>query len=175
MAGRQVFVLVSLLFVALVGGPAVARADDAKDQKKQAHKEAKEERKEDRKDAREAHKDLREAVRDAGRDSEAAKDARASLGEARQKLKESRHERRTAAKAALTAKWGDELLKKPAVRAELRLHALRMAKLHQMKRVADAADKKELEARVDKLTEKEKARHQTRMDTLKTKNGEDSK
>lgn len=118
---------------------------------------------------------MREAIRDAGPDSQAAQDAKAKLGEARRKLKDTRQERRAAAKTALKAKWGDDFVTRPAVRAELRLHALRMAKLHHMKRIADSVEKKKLEERIDKLTDKEQARHKGRMDALKANNGEDSK
>ena len=169
---RLAVVLSSMLLVGLVSAHAGA---DGKNDKDKDRKEAREERKEDRKDAKEAAKDLREAVRDAGRDSQAAKDARGELGEARRKLKESRSERRAAAKTALKAKWGEDLVKKPAVSAELRLHGMRMAKLHEMKRVADASDKKNVEERVDKLIEKEDARHKARMEALKTNKGEDTK
>lgn len=175
MTARLVLVLASVMLVGLAS-PHASAGD--KDDKKEARKDAKEERKdakEDRKDARDARKDLRDAIQDGGRDSQAAKDAKGALGEARQKLKDSRDERRTAAKTALKAKWGEDLLKKPAVRAELRLHAMRLAKLHHMKRVADAGDKKELGERVEKLLDKEKARHVARMDALKAKNGEETK
>lgn len=170
---RKVLVIASVLVMGL--SSTHAKAGDAND-KKEAHKEAKEDRKqvrEDKKDAHEARKELRDAIRDAGRDSQAAKDAKGNLDEARKKLKESREERRSSTKAALKAKWGEDLLKKPAVRAELRLHGMRLAKLHHMKRLADAGDKKELEQRIDKLIEKENARHQTKMDALKAKNGEE--
>lgn len=169
---RIALMLASVMFVGLASSHANA---DPKDDKKEARKEAREERKEDRKELKEAAKDLKDAVKDAGRDSQAAKDARAELGEARKKLKENREERRTKAKSALKAKWGDDLLAKPPVRAELRLHGMRMAKLHEMKRVADATDKKNLEERVDKLIEKEEARHKARMEALKASKGEETK
>jgi len=159
------------LAVTLVGAvgaaqqPGKARREEAREAAKDARKDAKE-AKEDLKDAR---KDLREA-RDAGGDAAAARD---DLKKARKDLKESRDERRQAEKGLLKSKWGDDLLAKPAVRAELRLHAERMAKLRRMKEVADEGDKKQLEERVDKLIEKEDARHKARMEDLKAKNGEE--
>jgi colicin import membrane protein len=160
-------------------------AKDAKEGRKEAkedRKEAKEgrkEAKEDKKDLKDAQKDLKDAKKDAreagasGAAGEGVKDARSKVAEARRKLKETREERRKSARTGLRDKWGKELLQKPAVRAELRLHAMRMAKLRQMKHVAVEGEKKELEARVDKLIDKENTRHATRMDALKAKNGED--
>ena len=170
MTSRLGLVFASIMLVGLASPHASA---DDKDDRKEARKEAREERKDAKKDLKEARKDLRDAVRDAGRDSQATRDAKSALGEARQKLKDNRAERRSAAKAALKDKWGEDLLKKPAVRAELKLHGSRMAKLRHMKRVADASDKKNLEERIDKLIEKEDARHKARMDALKAKNGEE--
>ena len=163
--------LLPLLAVAamLVAAPS-ANAQDSKGERKADRKEARE----DKKELKEAKGDLKEAkkeARDAGGDA-AVKEARMKLGEARKQLQDNREERRKNARAALRAKWGD-LADKPAVKAELRLHAQRMAKLRMMKNVADDGDKKNLEERVDKLIDKEKARHQARMDALKAKNGED--
>lgn len=170
-------VALSALAALVMTGPS-AHAQDAKGDRKADRKEVKEDRKEVKEakgDLKEAKKDAREAARDGGPvDAAAVKEARMKLGEARKALQESREERRKNARTALRAKWGD-LADKPAVRAELRLHAQRMAKLRMMKNVADDADKKVLEERVDKLIDKEKARHQTRMDALKAKNGEDTK
>lgn len=168
--------LIALLAVAAVGLMAPsASAQDKKADRKEA--------KEDRKDVKDAKNDLKEAKKDAKETGAAALDAGAvavdkakgKLAAARAKLKESREERRTNVRGALRAKYGNELLQKPAVRAELRLHAQRMAKLRQMKDVADDADKKALEERVDKMIEKENTRHTARMDALKAKNGEDTK
>lgn len=169
--------LLPLLAVAatLLAAPG-ASAQDSKGDRKADRKEDRKEAKEDRKEVKEAKADLKDAkkeARDAGvGDAAAVKEARMKLGEARKQLQDNREERRKSARAALRAKWGD-LADKPAVKAELRLHAQRMAKLRMMKNVADDADKKNLEERVDKLIDKEKARHQARMDALKAKNGED--
>ena len=168
--------LIALLAVAAVG----LMAPSASAQEKKADRK---EAKEDRKEVNEAKKDVQEAKKDAKHAGDKAADAGAEavdkakgkLAAARAKLKESREERRTSARAALRAKYGKDLLEKPAVRAELRLHAQRMAKLRQMKDVADDADKKQLEERVDKMIDKENKRHDARMDALKAKNGEDTK
>ena len=173
----------ALVALAVVGtmAPAASARDGKKGDHKEARKEAKEAHKEAKEDLKDAKKDLKEAEKDAAKDGvpgpggAAVKEARTKLVEARRRLKETREERRRTERTALQAKWGKELLAKPAVRAELRLHAQRMAKLRQMKNVADDADKKNLEERVDKLIEREKARHAARMDALKAKNGEDSK
>ncbi len=154
-----------------------ASADEPKGDRKADRKEAKEDRK-DVKEAKDDLKDARKEARDGGATVDGMKGvekAKGKLADARQKLKETREERRTTVRAGLRAKWGADLLAKPAVNAELRLHAQRMAKLHQMKNVADDADKKNLVERVDKLIDKEKARHDARMDALKAKNGEDTK
>lgn len=175
----------ALLVVAAIGSIAPqASADD----KKSDHKGGKEHRKdakEDRQDAKEARKDLKDAEKDlkdarkdakeagAGGSSEGVKDARKKVAEAKKKLKETRDDRRKSERNVLRDKWGKDLLQKPAVRAELRLHGTRMAKLRHMKRLADEGEKKELEARVDKLIDKENARHLARMEALKAKKGED--
>jgi len=176
MRTRRLMALFAL--AAMVMTSPSASAQDAKGDRKADRKEVKEDKK-DVKDAKndlkEAKKDAREAARDGGAaDAAAVKEARMKLGEARKQLKDSREERRTNARAALRAKWGP-LADKPAVKAELRLHAQRMAKLRMMKNVADDADKKNLEERVDKMMDKEKARHDARMEALKAKNGEDTK
>ncbi len=175
-------VLATTLGIGLACPPASADGPgEKKDGKKEERKEARDEKKEAKKDVKEAkddlkdaRKDLREALKDGGTaDAQAVKEAKGDLKEARQKLKDTRDERRAGARTALKAKWGDDLIKKPAVRAELRLHAQRMAKLRHMKRVADSAGKKALEDRVDKLIDKEQARHPARMEALKAKNGEE--
>ena len=169
MRTRRLMALLAL--AAMVMTAPSASAQDAKGDRKADRKEVKE----DKKDVKDAKNDLKEAkkeARDAGGDAAAVKEARMKLGEARKQLQDNREERRKNARAALRAKWGD-LADKPAVKAELRLHAQRMAKLRMMKNVADDGDKKNLEERVDKLIDKEKTRHQARMDALKAKNGED--
>lgn len=124
-----------------------------------AAKEARDEAKEARKDAREARKDAREARADGG------------LPEDQQRKQ--RRERRREHRAELRQKWGDALLRHPAVRAELRTHAWRLARLHRVRQLADAAGKKAVVERVDALIAKEQARHDKHMATLKSKGGEE--
>jgi hypothetical protein len=150
--------------------PALADKPEGKPDKQELRKEAKE-AKEARKDAREA---LKEAIKDGGAESGAAKEARDDLKEARQKLKDTREERRKEKRAELKTKFGD-ILGKPAVKAELRLHAMRLAKLHRMERLAKAKGKDELDKRVDALIAKENARHDKRMADLKANAGEEKK
>lgn len=133
---------------------------------KQAVKDAKEKLKDARKDAKEA-KD--EDKKDAKQD---AKDAAKEVREARQKLRETRKDRRQQIAAAAKDKWGD-LVKKPAVRAELQTHARRTARLNHMESLAKENSKDELVARIQKLREKENARHEKRMEALKAKGGEE--
>jgi hypothetical protein len=127
-----------------------------------------------RKEQREARKELREAIKDGGLGSPAARDAREKLKESREKLKESREERRKAKRAELKAKYGD-ILDKPAVRAELRVHAQRMARLHRLERIANAKGKEDAEKRVQALVAKENARHDKHMEELKAHAGEEKK
>jgi chromosome segregation ATPase len=175
--------LVSLLALGLAAPArtAVAADDSAKGPVKkaaEARKEAREKLKEKRADLKdkiaekkaaageatdEAKKDVKEARKE-------VKEARQELREAWQKLRETRKERRKERREAIKEKYGD-VLDKPAVRAELRLHAWRMARLKRIRAVATSEDKKDTVARVDKLMEKEKQRHQKRMDHLKSKGG----
>lgn len=96
------------------------------------------------------------------------KAAPAALKAAWAKLKETRKERRQERIAAIKKQWG-ELHARPAVRAELKVHAWRMARLNRMRALAQAEGKDAVVARIDKLIEKEKARHQKHMETLKSK------
>lgn len=149
---------------------------DAKEARQDARKDLKEARqdaKDARKDLKEARKDLREALKDGGADSPAAKEAKDDLKDARKDLREARRERAKAKKAELKAKWGD-LLGRPAVKQELRLHAMRMAKLHRMAKLAKEKGKDDLAKRVDALVAKENARHDKRMEQLKTQGGDDN-
>lgn len=127
-----------------------------------------------RKELREARRELREALKDGGHGATAAKDARERLRESREKLRASRDERRKARRAELRAKYGD-IMARPAVRSELRLHAQRMARLHRMERIATARGKEDAERRVQALVTRENARHDKRMGELKGSVGEDKK
>jgi hypothetical protein len=76
-----------------------------------------------------------------------------------------RQERRDKRRAELRRRWG-ALIGKPAVRAELALHAKRMAKLNAIARKADADGKSAVAARARRLAEKERARHRRRMESF---------
>lgn len=81
-----------------------------------------------------------------------------------------RAERRNRQLQTLRETWGVELLAAPPVRAELKTHAWRMARLERMQLLANDStkpNKAKLVARVDKLIEKERERHQRHMDQLK--------
>lgn len=85
-----------------------------------------------------------------------------------EQLRATRKQRRAAHLARIKQRWG-KAVAHPAVRAELKVHAWRMARLDRIKELASANDKKDVVARVDKLIEKENARHDKHMGVLKTK------
>ncbi len=87
-----------------------------------------------------------------------------------EQLRETRKQRRAAHLAKIKQKWGDAV-DRPAVRSELKVHAWRMARLNRIRELATAEDKKDVVARVDKLIEKEQARHDKHMDVLKKQEG----
>ena len=68
--------------------------------------------------------------------------------------------------AEARAKWGDTL-KKPGVKEEMKLHARRLARLRRMAKLANAAKKDAVEKRAKTLIEKEKSRHEKKMEELK--------
>ena len=82
-----------------------------------------------------------------------------------------RDKRRQEHRDQIHGKYGSELLQRPAILAELKTHAWRMARLERMRAladaVADATKRKKTIDRLDKLIEKEKARHDRGMDHLK--------
>jgi hypothetical protein len=151
---------------ALVAGaqtppPAAGEArKDAREERKEERKDAREERKEDRKDAREERKDAREEAR------EERKEAREDRKERIEDLRQTRQERRREYLKKWREKWGD-LANKPNVKAEAKVHARRMARLYQMRRVAEAGGKTELMARIDRLIEREKTRHTAALEKFK--------
>lgn len=126
-----------------------------------------EDAKEAREDAKEARKDAKEAREDA---KEARDEAREAIKEAWKKRRENWKERRKERREEIKAKYG-AITDKPAVKSELKVHAWRMARLNRMRTIAKAQDKTAVVERIDKLLEKEKARHQKHMDTLKEKGG----
>ncbi len=126
---------------------------------------AKADAKEAREDAKEARKDAKEAREDA---REARKEAHAAVRATWAELKASRQTRRTERREALKEQWGDDVLKRPAAQAELKVHARRLARLYRMRTLAKEANKDAVVTQVDKLIEREKTRHNKRMDTIKT-------
>jgi hypothetical protein len=85
---------------------------------------------------------------------------------------QTRAKRRQDHRGELKRQYGLELLKRPAVLAELKTHAWRMARLERMQNLAEAitnADKrKKTLARLEKLITKEKERHARQMEHLKS-------
>lgn len=141
----------------------------AAQQAAEAHKEGKAAREE----AREARLKSLGAKSDAG---QARKQAGEARGEARRawrehmrdrlaKLDASRAERRKALRAKLEKRWGKALAADP-VRAEMRRHAWRIARLTQARLLAEDLDKKDMLERIDRLMEKESERHDKRMQKL---------
>lgn len=157
----------ALFAVALLGVSLAATA-----QTRQEVREDRKEKREDRQEKREDRRELREDIKDGASRKEIRED-RKELAEDRKELrgdrKELRADREQARKAQireLREKWGDSI-KKPAVKEELKVHSRRMARLTRARAVADEAGKKELVARIDKLVEKERTRHQTSMDKIR--------
>ncbi len=144
-----------------------AKTNEARDKVKDAIKKtvkgekgakaAREEAKKAREEAKEARGEAREAT------GEAHKALRARW----KKLRETRKERRKERRAKIKEKWGEDALKRPAVRAALRVHARRKARLHRIRALAKAADKTAIVERVDKLIAKEDKRHNKHMEVLK--------
>lgn len=86
------------------------------------------------------------------------------------KLRENEGERRAQHQAEVKARWG-AVLAQPAVREELEHHARRMARLNRAAFLAETEitkDKDKLVERIQKLTEKEQARHVRAMERFKS-------
>lgn len=96
---------------------------------------------------------------------EERKERQKDRAEDRKERAEARHERRRERARQLRARYG-HLLAEPAVLAELKLHSRRMARLHALSRVAEKEGKTTLLPRIEKLIQKEQARHQRHMDAL---------
>lgn len=136
------------------------------DKKKEALKEKIAEHKEEAKERRD------ERAGDGGEASDGDGGKRDELRERWQKLRETRKERRRVHREEIKKSLGD-LQRKPLVKAELKLHAWRIARLNRLRAIADTDGKTETVARIDKLIAKENDRHQKRMDHLKSKGGEE--
>lgn len=79
-----------------------------------------------------------------------------------------RKERQKAHMAELRAKWG-AILKIEGVREEMRMHSSRLARLRRIDKLAKAGGKEAIAKRAEAAIEKEKARHDKKMDELKSK------
>ncbi|MDI1437533.1 hypothetical protein [Polyangium sorediatum] len=156
--------MATLLAAALLAAGAVASADVVADGPTREQIRA-------IRPVREGKKELREAPK-AGADAKELREDKKEIGEdkkePREERKAKRQTKREAKRKELREKWGD-VLKQPDARAELKVHARRAARLAQARKVADADGKEALVARIDKLVEKENARHQRVMDRLKEK------
>lgn len=132
-------------------------------------------------EARDKAAEARKKGDEASEDSEAGDEAHAKMGHGKahgqlMKLRNTREARKKARIAQLKAKWGKDLLVHPAVRAEMKVHGWRMARLNRMKALAQESDKEnkdKLVERIDKLIEKEMARHAKHMGVLKEHGGKD--
>lgn len=157
----------ALFTVALLGISVAATAQPRKELRED-RKELRQDRKELREDRRELREDLKQGAdpKEIKEDRKELREDRQELREDRKELREDRREIRKARRKEVRERWG-ETVKKPAAKAELKVHARRMARLTRARAVAQDAGKTELVARIDKLVEKEKARHQSAMEKLK--------
>jgi hypothetical protein len=98
---------------------------------------------------------------------ETAEERRRRLQEEQEKLERTREERRRAEAARLRAQWERQFLSHPQVRAELSLHAERLARLRQMLRLAEIDAHDNLVIRIEVLMDRESRRHERRMAMLR--------
>jgi len=159
----------ALVAVALLG---VSIAVSAQAQPRKELREDRQERREDRKEIREDKRELREDIKDGATRKEIREDRKElaedkkELREDRKELRDDRQDVRKAHRRELREKWG-EAVKKPEAKTELKVHGRRMARLVRARKIAEDLKKPELVARIDKLVEKEKARHQGAMDKIR--------
>lgn len=148
------------LAVLALGGAALAGPKERHD-RREDRRDERHDRRDDRHDRRDDRKDDRKDKVDDLKDEWKKKHA---------DWVEKRQERREARRAELKKLWGD-LVDKPVVRAELRIHAQRLARLHRVRFLAEANGNKAALERADKAIARENERHQKRMDALKAKGG----
>jgi hypothetical protein len=74
-------------------------------------------------------------------------------------------ERRDAEQDRIRIRWGS-LVDRPAVQDELRLHAMRIARLTRIQELAEVEGKTPVEARALKALDRENARHDKRMQEI---------
>ena len=82
------------------------------------------------------------------------------------KRKASQFERRQKRRQKLTARWGD-VRRQPAMRAQLRRHVWRMARLQHMRTIAVADNKPGMVSRIDRLITRATKQNEARMAKLK--------
>jgi hypothetical protein len=155
--------------------PAAAEARQDRKEIRQDKKEIREDKKElakdrkegDKAEAREDRKELREDRKELREDR---KEAREDRKERIEDLRQTRQERRKEHIKKWREKWGD-LANRPNVKAEVKVHARRMARLNHARRLADAGGKTELVAKIDKLIERENTRHEAALAKFKAEGG----
>jgi len=144
------------------------KTDKARAEVKEQRKELNDKLKENRAELKEKRDELKQELKEKTDDlHKAANEERKDLKEALAKLRETRAERQKADRDAVREKYGD-IIQQPSVREELRTHASRIARLNQIKRVADDEKKTKVSARADKLIDRENKRHDKQMDALKS-------
>lgn len=122
------------------------------------------ERHEDRKERRE---ERREDRRDGDKKDDKKDDLAPEWKEKHRAWVEKRKDRREERHRELAKKWGDTL-QKPAAVAELKKHGRRVARLERVKFLAEASGKTDVVEKTKALLEKERARHDKRMETIKS-------
>lgn len=84
----------------------------------------------------------------------------------RERHKQARDQRRAGKVSSMRTRWGPQL-KDPALQAELRLNAERMARLHRMQALAEDNGKEAVLDRVFALMKREQQRHMRAMSQLR--------
>jgi flagellar biosynthesis GTPase FlhF len=147
-----------------------AKAEEMKEKAQEKREEAKEKR-EEAKEKREEAKEKREEAREERQEDrqENRKDRRAELKDEwkakRDEWQGKRKERREERRAEIEKKWG-EVAKSTPARVELRIHAMRVARIERVAFVAEANGNAKLAEQAKALLEKENTRHQKRMEAL---------
>jgi hypothetical protein len=156
--------MLAVVIAGLMGTSALAPAVSAQPK---GPKERREDRQENRKERQENRKERREDRQENRKDRrEDRKEARKDRKGVRHDRRKARRMRRRAARKAFLAKWG-HIHKRPAVNAELRLHAWRVARMDRLRALAVEEGKDDVVKRIDELKAKEQARHENRMNNLK--------
>jgi DNA repair protein SbcC/Rad50 len=146
-------------------GPGAVKAAEKRAEAAAKREAAAEKRDDKREAAAEKREDKREAAAEKREDRKAD---HADVIAAWKKLKETRRERRKERIDEIKKQWGNDFAGRPAVKAELKVHAWRVARLNRMRAIAKAESKDAVVTRIDGLLEKERARHKKHMETLKT-------